>query len=145
VEGQRLEAGETRAIRRQLEKMSTEILIAYPLRRLTGGLGKVEGEGRTLGELIDAIELRFPGIKAAILSEEGKILQHLHIFLNEVDAQTLRGLDTPLHYGDRVAIIPAIAGGCDGSDEIERSPDLPGERAGCRGAQFLSAADDPEP
>ena len=92
--------------------MTTQILIAYPLRRLTGGLGKVEAEGRTLREIIDALESRFPGIQASMLDGNGQILPHLNIFLNETDIHVLEGLETPVQQGDEVAIIPAIAGGC---------------------------------
>jgi sulfur-carrier protein len=92
--------------------MTTQILIAYPLRGLTGGLGKVEAEGRTLREIIDALESRFPGIRASILNWKGEVLPHLNIFLNEIDIQAREGLETAVQQGDEVAIIPAIAGGC---------------------------------
>ena len=92
--------------------MTTQIVIAYPLRRLTGGLGKVEAEGRTLREIIDALESRFPGIRASILNRNGQVLPHLNIFLNEVDIQAREGLETAVQQGDEMAIIPAIAGGC---------------------------------
>lgn len=92
--------------------MTIQVLIAHPLRKLTDGLGRVEAEGRTLREIIDALEARFPGIKASILNRNGKVLPHLNIFLNDLEIHTLEGLETPVQQGDQVAIIPAIAGGC---------------------------------
>jgi len=92
--------------------MSTWVVIASPFRKLTGGIGKLKVEGKNVKELIDALESRFPGIRASILNQNEQILPHLNIFLNETDIHVLEGLETPVQQGDEVAIIPAIAGGC---------------------------------
>ena len=92
--------------------MATLVIVASPLRELTGGIGKLEVEGRNVQELIEALESRFPGFKASILNRNGQILPHLNVFLNETDIHVLKELETPVRQGDEVAIIPAIAGGC---------------------------------
>jgi len=91
--------------------MAVSVSIASPFRQYTGGLGKVEAEARNVRELIDLLELRFPGLKGSLLDGEGRILPHLNIYLNERDIETLQGLRSPLGPGDEVAIVPAIAGG----------------------------------
>lgn len=92
--------------------MSILIAIASPFRKPTGGLGRLQAEGRSVMELIEGLESRFPGMRGLILSEQGNILPHVNIYINDVDIKTLKGLETSLHPGDQVAIIPAIAGGC---------------------------------
>jgi MoaD family protein len=91
--------------------MSVSVSFASPFRGLAGGSKDVEGNGRNVGELIEALESRFPGIRASILDGQGRIYPHLNIYLNERDIGTLSGLDTPLQEGDQVFIVPAIAGG----------------------------------
>ncbi len=91
--------------------MSVSVSFASPFLRLAGGSKDVEGNGRNVGELIEALESRFPGIRASILDGQGRIYPHLNIYLNERDIGTLSGLDTPLQEGDQVFIVPAIAGG----------------------------------
>jgi len=91
--------------------MAVSVFIASPFRKFTEGLGKVEVEAKDMKELIDLLDSRFPGLRHSILDREGHILPHLNIYLNQLDIDTLNGLATPLRPGDRVAIVPAIAGG----------------------------------
>ena len=91
--------------------MAVLVSIASPFRKFTGGLGRVEAEAKDLKELIDRLEARFPGLRASILDEQGRIRPHLNLYLNELDIERLDGLATMLHPGDEVAIVPAIAGG----------------------------------
>jgi len=104
--------------------MVVSVSIASPFRKYTGGLGKVEVEAKDVKELIDLLEKRFPGLRASLLDEEGRILPHLNIYVNERDVETLGGLASPLGPGDEVAIVPAIAGGC----FTQATPRAPGSR-----------------
>jgi len=81
---------------------------------MTGGKGEVEGNGKTIGELIDHLNATYPGLKDRICDEQGEIRRFINIYLNEEDIRFLTGKETPLRAGDEISIVPAIAGGTHG-------------------------------
>jgi molybdopterin synthase sulfur carrier subunit len=90
------------------------VRIPTPLRRLTGGQGEVTAEGRTVQELLDALERQFPGVKERLYDESGQLRRFVNIYVNDEDIRFAQGLETGLKKGDELSIVPAIAGG-DGS------------------------------
>lgn len=90
--------------------MSTTIRIPTPLRSLTGGNDEVTAEGVNVGEAIDDLERRHPGIRERLLDERG-VRRFVNIYLGEEDIRFLQGLKTELKNGDVLSIVPAIAGG----------------------------------
>lgn len=87
------------------------IRIPTPLRKLTEGKEEVFAEGSTVGEVIVNLEKSYPGIKARICDDDGKVRRFVNIFANEEDIRFLRNLDTPVREDDEISIVPAIAGG----------------------------------
>ncbi|WP_297889428.1 MoaD/ThiS family protein [Sulfurihydrogenibium sp.] len=91
--------------------MAVVVRIPTALRRITQGQGEVSVEASNIGQLIEALEKEFPGIKERLVDENGEIRKFVNFFVNDEDIRFLQGKDTPLKDGDVVAIIPAIAGG----------------------------------
>lgn len=91
--------------------MSVRVLIPAPLRKYTGNEGTVEAEGATVGEVIESLESKYPGIKSRIVDPDGEIKHFVNVFVNDEDIRHGQGRDTSVKSGDEVAIIPAIAGG----------------------------------
>ena len=91
--------------------MASTIRIPTPLRKLTNDQETLEVESNTIGEAIDEIEGKFPGIKERLVDEEGEIRRFVNVYVNDEDIRFLENQDTPLKDGDDVSIIPAIAGG----------------------------------
>lgn len=91
--------------------MATTIRIPTPLRKLTGDQELVEAEGSTVGELLDALDVRFPGLKERICDEQGNVRRFVNIFLNDEDIRFLDNKATVVKEGDELSIVPAIAGG----------------------------------
>ncbi len=91
--------------------MSVIVRIPAPLRRLTGGLDTISTDGSRLRECIEGLDAKFPGLKERLLDEAGQIRRFVNIYVNGEDVRFLQGLDTPLHPGDEVSIVPAVAGG----------------------------------
>jgi MoaD family protein len=87
------------------------VRIPTPLRKLTDGKEEVTASGGTVGEVIANLEKSFPGIKARICDEEGKVRRFVNIFANDEDIRFLSNLETPVKDTDEVSIVPAIAGG----------------------------------
>ncbi|MBM4132570.1 MAG: MoaD/ThiS family protein [Nitrospira sp.] len=82
--------------------------IPSALRSYTGHKSWVEAEGRTLAEVLSALERRHPGLRFRIVTEQDRIRPHIRIFVNETQAQTL---ETPLRPGDQIHIVCALSGG----------------------------------
>lgn len=91
--------------------MSVTIRIPTPLRRVTDGVDKVEVEGNTLSEAIDALEAQFPGIQERLMDETGELRHFVNIYVNGEDVRFLDGLGTSIKSGDEVSVVPAVAGG----------------------------------
>ena len=91
--------------------MAVEVRIPTILRKHTGGAKAVESKGSTIGEVIDQLDVDHPGLKPAIIAEEGEIHRFINIYLNDEDVRFSGALQTPVSDGDVVSILPAVAGG----------------------------------
>ncbi len=92
--------------------MSLKVRIPTPLRKFTGDKADIEADGTTVGEVIEDLEDRHPGIKDSLVDESGSVRRFVNVYVNEEDIRFLDGTDTQLSDGDSVTIVPAIAGGC---------------------------------
>jgi sulfur-carrier protein len=90
--------------------METTVRIPAPLRTLTGGKDEVLAAGATVADLIEDLDKKHPGIKDRLLDEKG-VRRFVNIYVGEEDVRFLDGLKTELRAGDKVSIVPAIAGG----------------------------------
>lgn len=91
--------------------MSVTVRIPTPLRTLTGGNEEVALEApSTVGDAVDQLERKHPGIKERLLDEKG-VRKFINVYVGEEDVRFLEGLGTKLKDGDQISIVPAIAGG----------------------------------
>ena len=90
--------------------METIVRIPTPLRSLTGGADEITAAGGTVGEVIDDLEKKHPGIRERLLDAKG-VRRFINIYVGEEDVRFLEGLKTALKAGDQISIVPAIAGG----------------------------------
>ena len=86
--------------------MGVKVYIPTPFRALTRNEASAELEGRTIVQLIEALEAAYPGIRERVFDEAGEIHRHINIYVNEVAVEDLNGKDTSLLDGDEVALIP---------------------------------------
>ena len=91
--------------------MSIQIRVPTPLRKFTNGAETVNGEGATVGALLDHLDRQHAGIKERICDEAGNVRRFVNIYVNGDDIRFLQNLDSSLKDGDEVSIVPAIAGG----------------------------------
>ncbi len=94
--------------------MAIEVRIPTILRTYTGGERAVEGSGSTVTELIDKLEADHEGIKDRLI-DNGEARRFVNIYVNDEDIRFTGGLDTSVADGDTVVILPAVAGGAEGS------------------------------
>jgi molybdopterin synthase sulfur carrier subunit len=91
--------------------MPVTVKIPTILRQHVGGEPTVQGEGRTLRDLLNDLDGRFPGLRQGILGEDGGLHRFVNVYVNEEDVRYLGSLDAPVSEGDTVSILPAVAGG----------------------------------
>ena len=89
----------------------TTVRIPTPLRKLTKEQEIVEASGSNVAEIIDDLEMNYPGLKERICDEEGNIRRFVNVFLNDEDIRFLNEKSTDVKDGDELSIVPAIAGG----------------------------------
>jgi molybdopterin synthase sulfur carrier subunit len=78
------------------------------LQGLTGGEDKVRVHGATVGEIIDNLEVRFPGLKDRIV-EGTEIRPHIAVAIDgDVSPE---GLEQDVHESSEIHFIPALSGG----------------------------------
>jgi molybdopterin synthase sulfur carrier subunit len=91
--------------------MSVNVRIPTPLRKLTGELDVVSGDGGTLTSCIESLEEQYPGLKERLCDEAGELRRFVNVYVNGEDVRFLAGMATALKAGDEVSIVPAVAGG----------------------------------
>ena len=84
------------------------VAIPLLLKDVTGGARRAEVPGRTLAEILDALERVHPGIRQRITSG-GKILPYVTFTVD--GAIAAQGLDTPVGPQSEVRILPTMGGG----------------------------------
>jgi molybdopterin synthase sulfur carrier subunit len=85
--------------------------IPTPLRRLTGGQSRVQAKGTDILSVVEDLEAQFPGFRDRLMDETGEFKRFINIYVNEEEIRTLQGKATPVSEGDRISIVPAMAGG----------------------------------
>ena len=89
----------------------TTIRIPTPLRPYTGGAKEIEASGETVSQALDDLVQRHPDLKRHLFDDAGELRAYVNVFLNDDDVRTLQGGTTTVKPGDRLMIIPSIAGG----------------------------------
>jgi sulfur-carrier protein len=93
--------------------MPVTVKIPAPLRPLTANQGEVAVENAaTVQAALEELARKYPGIKDKLLDDKGALRRYVNLFRNDEDVRHGKGLGTELREGDRLTIVPAIAGGC---------------------------------
>ncbi|MFC5286198.1 ubiquitin-like small modifier protein 1 [Actinokineospora guangxiensis] len=67
--------------------------------------------GTTLGEVLDVLAERHPGLERKLRDEQGDLRRYVNFYVDGEECRRLGGKDTPLPAGAVVQIIPSVAGG----------------------------------
>jgi adenylyltransferase/sulfurtransferase len=91
--------------------MPVSIKIPTPLRRFAQDRAEVTVPPGTLASALEALLAQCPDLGPQLKGADGALRNFVNVFVNGDDVRHLKGLETPLLEGDRVTIVPAIAGG----------------------------------
>jgi len=90
--------------------MAIQVSLPTILRPLADNQRRVDADGANLRAAIDNLESSYPGLKAKLI-EDGALRRYVNIYINDEDVRFLQGLETVLTDGDRIDVLPAVAGG----------------------------------
>ncbi len=91
--------------------MSVIFKLPTPLRRFAGERAEVGIDADTLGAALERLATECPGLAPHLFTEDRALRNFVNVFVNGQDSKGLGGLSAALKDGDRVTIVPAIAGG----------------------------------
>ncbi|HEY7123643.1 MAG TPA: MoaD/ThiS family protein [Ktedonobacterales bacterium] len=87
------------------------VFLPSMLRSKADNRASVSVAGRTIREVIDALERAHPGLRFHLCYESGELRPFVNIFLARENIRYLQGLETPVAPGDCLYILPSVAGG----------------------------------
>lgn len=83
----------------------------YALKRFFPGITPQEVQAHTIRAVLNILEQRFPGLRGYILDDQGRLREHVNIFLNgELIKDRLHQSDQ-VRTGDDIFIMQALSGG----------------------------------
>jgi MoaD family protein len=91
--------------------MSVKVKIPAQLRSLTEGSDEVEVGGATVGAALTELRGRYDGLGERLFDEEGKLRRFVNVYVGDEDIRFTEGLETQVADGQKVTILPAVAGG----------------------------------
>ena len=83
-----------------------QVRLRAPLSELCGGR-EHDVDGATVGDVLLALERANPPIAGWVLDEQGRIREHVNVFVNGTPGEER----TQVAVGDCVYVLPAITGG----------------------------------
>lgn len=87
--------------------------IPTPLRSYTSGQSEVSLTGSTIGEVMQDLISQYPTLRPHLFNGDNQLRPFVNLFINEENIKDLDGLSTSIQEGDRLMLIPSIAGGAD--------------------------------
>ena len=90
--------------------MSVKVKLTPYFRDIVERNESLEATGRTVSEVIEDIDRRYPGFKQECIDEEGNVYSFLEIYINQESASPGE-LNRKVNDDDEVTILTVIGGG----------------------------------
>lgn len=91
--------------------MAVKVKVPTQLKDATGGNTRLEADGATVGEVLDALYAEHGELKTRLVGEDGELRRFINVYVAGEDIRFGDGLSTPVKDGDEVQVLPAVAGG----------------------------------
>ena len=91
----------------------TVLRIPTPLRAYTNGQSEVTVNGSNIYDSLIDLTTQYPALKPHLFNEGGDLRPFVNLFVGENNIKDLQGVDTPIKDGEKIMLIPSIAGGLD--------------------------------
>lgn len=89
------------------------IMVKLPprLRQLADGAREIRVSAATVGQALEAIIQRYPGLRSRLRTTSGELRSSVLFFLNTEDIRARQGEATVVAAGDELVIAPVAEGG----------------------------------
>ena len=91
--------------------MTVQIRIPTILRSYTGGAAEVTASEGTLRDVLAGLDAAYPGLGGRIIDDGGNLRRFVNVYVGDEDVRFAQGLDTQVPAGEKISVIPAVAGG----------------------------------
>ena len=91
--------------------MALNVTLPTILSRLAEGQRVLAAEGSSVGDAVADLSRRFPALAPRLTDERGEPYPFITYYLNDEDIRFAGGFDAPVHDGDELVIVSAVAGG----------------------------------
>ena len=85
--------------------------IPTPLRVYTDGRSEVNVNGSNISDVLTDLTTQYPAIKPHLFNEGDELRPFVNLFVGENNIKDLQGVNTPIKDGEKIMLIPSIAGG----------------------------------
>jgi molybdopterin converting factor small subunit len=85
--------------------------IPTPLRAYTSGRSEVNVSGANISDALVDLTRQYPALKPHLFNEGGDLRPFVNLFVGENNIKDLQGVNTPIRDGEKIMLIPSIAGG----------------------------------
>ena len=87
------------------------VSFTYALKRFFPGIGTSEISGATVREILSNLEQNYPGLSSYIVDDQGRVRQHVNIFVNNQLIEDRIALSDQVGDRDEVYFMQALSGG----------------------------------
>lgn len=94
--------------------MRVVVWLPGPLREYVGGAKQLPidvTDGAVIRDVLDAVGDAHPLLARRIRDEAGRVREHVNIFVGSDNIKDLDHLDTAVHSGAEITVLPAVSGG----------------------------------
>jgi MoaD family protein len=91
--------------------MSVKIHIPTVFRPSTAGAESIEVDAPTVEAALAALCARHESLRGKLFREQDRLNRFVNVYVNDEDIRYLSELKTPVNDGDKISLVPAVAGG----------------------------------
>lgn len=86
------------------------VRIPTPLRPYADGQSTISAEGASVSAVLENLTTQYPDMRNHLFDGD-KLRSFVNVYLNQEDIRSLDGPETAVSEGDKLMIVPSIAGG----------------------------------
>jgi len=87
------------------------VRFTYALKKFFPNIGDIKANGNSLREILTEVESRHPKMKSYLLDDQGKLRDHVNIFIDGVLINDRKSLTDTFSPNSEIYIMQALSGG----------------------------------